>query len=72
MMFHSMQFMLLVGVTFAVYWYVHTRKWQRMGVLLVASLAFYAAWKPAPLVLFTGYALVNVRRGRARRCCSRR
>ncbi len=59
MMFHSIQFMLLVGLTFAAYWAVHEKKLARMGVLLVASLAFYAAWKPAPLVLFMGYALVN-------------
>nr|ALS92149.1 LTA_dltB: D-alanyl-lipoteichoic acid biosynthesis protein [uncultured bacterium] len=59
MMFHSVQFMLLVAVTFAAYWAVHEKKWLRMGVLLFASLAFYAAWKPAPLVLFMGYALVN-------------
>ena len=59
MMFHSIQFMLLVGITFAAYWFVHEKKWQRMAVLLVASLAFYAAWKPAPLILFMGYATVN-------------
>jgi len=59
MMFHSVQFLLLVGLTFAGYWWVYKRKVARMGVLLVASLAFYAAWKPAPLVLFMGYALVN-------------
>jgi D-alanyl-lipoteichoic acid acyltransferase DltB (MBOAT superfamily) len=65
MMFHSVQFMLLVGVTFSAYWYVYRHKWQRMGVLLVASLAFYAAWKPGPLVLFMGYALVNFGAGQA-------
>ncbi|MBL8951225.1 MAG: MBOAT family protein [Myxococcaceae bacterium] len=59
MMFHSVQFLLLVGLTFAGYWLVSKRKVARMGVLLFASLAFYAAWKPGPLVLFMGYALVN-------------
>src|SRR5258706_9831095 len=65
MMFHSVQFMLLVGITFGAYWYVHKHKWQRMGVLFLASFAFYAAWKPAPLVLFMGYALVNFSAGQA-------
>ena len=59
MMFHSIQFLLLVAITFAVYWLVHRQKWLRMGVLLFSSLAFYAAWKPAPLLLFIGYAIVN-------------
>ncbi|MBK7859475.1 MAG: MBOAT family protein [Archangiaceae bacterium] len=65
MMFHSVQFMLLVALTFGAYWAVYRHKWQRMGVLLVASLAFYAAWKPGPLVLFIGYALVNFASGQA-------
>src|SRR5262245_39225484 len=64
-MFHSIQFMMLVGLPFAAYWAVHTRKWLRMSVLLIASLLFYAAWKPAPLVLFMGYALVNFLAGQA-------
>ncbi len=59
MMFHSVQFLLLVGVTFGAYWAVAEKKWLRMGVLLIASLLFYAAWKPAPLLLFMGYATVN-------------
>jgi D-alanyl-lipoteichoic acid acyltransferase DltB (MBOAT superfamily) len=59
MMFHSVQFLLLVAITFGAYWLVHRQKWLRMGVLLLASLAFYAAWKPAPLLLFIGYAIVN-------------
>jgi alginate O-acetyltransferase complex protein AlgI len=48
-----------VPLFFTLLWRREIDKWARMGVLLFASVLFYAAWKPAPLVLFIGYALVN-------------
>ena len=59
MLFHSVQFMALFAVTFAVYWQVVRWKAPRLLVLFVASFLFYAAWSPAPVVLFAWYALVN-------------
>jgi alginate O-acetyltransferase complex protein AlgI len=59
MLFHSVQFMALFAVTFAIYWQVHRWKAPRLMVLFVASFLFYAAWSPAPVLLFAWYALVN-------------
>src|SRR5581483_4725743 len=41
-----------VPLFFTLLWRRDIDKWARMGVLLFASVLFYAAWKPAPLVLF--------------------
>jgi alginate O-acetyltransferase complex protein AlgI len=59
MMFHSVQFLALVALTFTAFWAVSNNRWARLTVLFVASLVFYAAWNPAPLVIFVGYCLVN-------------
>ncbi|MBS1151229.1 MAG: poly(beta-D-mannuronate) O-acetylase [Myxococcaceae bacterium] len=59
MMFHSAQFLALVGVAFAAFWAVSNNRWPRLMVLFVASLVFYGAWNPAPLVIFAAYCLVN-------------
>jgi len=59
MLFHSVQFMAMFAVTFALYWQVHRWKTPRMVVLFVASFLFYAAWSPLPVLLFAWYALVN-------------
>ncbi|HVE84420.1 MAG TPA: MBOAT family O-acyltransferase [Myxococcales bacterium] len=59
MLFHSVQFLALFGITFAVYWQVVKWKWPRLLVLFVASFLFYAAWSPLPVLLFCWYALVN-------------
>jgi len=58
-LFHSVQFLVLLSVTFALYWLVHRHRALRLGVLLLASVAFYSAWHPAPLVLFAWMAAVN-------------
>ena len=66
MMFHSVQFLALVAATFAAFWLVsHRTKWPRLIVLFVASIVFYAAWNPAPLVIFFAYCLVNWAGGQA-------
>ena len=59
MLFHSVQFLALFAVTFALYWQVHHWKGPRLLVLFVASFIFYAAWSPLPVLLFAWYALVN-------------
>jgi len=59
MLFHSVQFMALFAVTFAIYWQVHRWKAPRLWVLFIASFLFYAAWSPLPVLLFAWYAAVN-------------
>ncbi len=59
MMFHSVQFLALVAVTFTAFWAVSNYRWPRLIVLFIASIVFYAAWNPAPLVIFAGYCVVN-------------
>jgi len=49
---HSLQYLAFVVAVFALYWAVHRQYWPRMGVLLVASLAFYAAFTPFPILIF--------------------
>lgn len=52
MYFHSLQFLAFLAAAFAVYWAVHRNRAARLGVLLLASLAFYAAWSPYPILIF--------------------
>ena len=59
MLFHSAQFLLFLGVTFAVYWAVHRHTVARLAVLLFASLLFYSAWTPFPLLVFAWCATVD-------------
>ncbi|GMU58763.1 MAG: alginate O-acetyltransferase [Myxococcaceae bacterium] len=59
MLFHSVQFLVLLAVTFALYWAVAQSKVARLSVLLVASVVFYAAWDVRPLAIFVWYAAVN-------------
>ncbi|MBX5480895.1 MAG: MBOAT family protein [Myxococcaceae bacterium] len=51
MLFHQLPFLVFLGLTFGAYWTVARWKWPRLIVLLVASLAFYAAATPLPLIL---------------------
>jgi alginate O-acetyltransferase complex protein AlgI len=67
MLFHSVQFLAMLSVTFALYWAVRLYKWPRLIVLMVASLVFYVAWNPLPLLIFAFYGAVNVVCGRVMR-----
>jgi alginate O-acetyltransferase complex protein AlgI len=53
-LFHSVHFLHLFAIAFALYWSLRSQK-LRMGVLLLASLYFYARWSPwlVFLVIFT-------------------
>lgn len=51
MLFHSLQFLLFLPLVFALYWAVADRPIVRKVLLVVASLIFYMAWNPAPVVL---------------------
>ncbi len=59
MYFHSLQFLSFLVATFAIYWAVHRNRTARLSVLLVASLAFYAAWSPFPILVFVCCAAVE-------------
>jgi D-alanyl-lipoteichoic acid acyltransferase DltB (MBOAT superfamily) len=52
MYFHSLQFLSFLVATFAIYWAVHRNRTARLAVLLLASLGFYAAWSPFPILIF--------------------
>ena len=60
MMFHSTPFFALLLVAYAAFWLLAPYRWPRLLVLLLSSLVFYAAWNPAPLLVFAGIALLNV------------
>jgi D-alanyl-lipoteichoic acid acyltransferase DltB (MBOAT superfamily) len=55
----SLPFLAFLGCTFALYWAVYRHTALRLGVLLLASLAFYAVWTPLPLLLLVPCALVD-------------
>ncbi len=59
MLFHTAQFVVFLALSFALYWAVRSNKAARLGVLMVASLAFYAAWTPLPLLVFLYCATVD-------------
>ncbi len=59
MIFHSFPFFALLAVTYAAFWLVAPSRWPRLLVMLLSSLVFYAAWNPAPLLVFAGIAAVN-------------
>lgn len=62
MLFHSLQFLLFLPITLLLYWAVARNPrlvTARKVVLVVASLIFYMAWNPAPVVLLLYLTLVD-------------
>lgn len=59
MIFHSTPFFALLAVSYAAFWLVAPKRWPRLVVLLISSLVFYAAWNPAPLLVFAAIGAVN-------------
>lgn len=59
MYFHSPQFIIFLGLAFALYWSVAQSRWPRMLVLLAVSGAFYASFSPWMLATVAWYALLN-------------
>lgn len=51
MLFHSLQFLLFLPLALLAWWSAADRPVLRKCVLVVASLIFYMAWNPAPVVL---------------------
>lgn len=65
MLFHSLQFLLFLPITLLLYWSFAQRTTARKVVLVVASLIFYMAWNPAPVVLLLYLTLIDWGVGRA-------
>ncbi len=59
MNFHSAQFLLFVITTWVVFWSVRKSARARVAVLLLASLVFYCALTPFPIIIFFWVALVD-------------
>ncbi len=59
MLFHSLQFLLFLPITMLLYWGFAERTTARKVVLVIASLIFYMAWNPAPVVLLLYLTLVD-------------
>lgn len=59
MSFHQLNFLVLFGGVLTLYWLVAKWRLARLWVLLLASLGFYAAWNPVPLLLYLFSAAVN-------------
>jgi alginate O-acetyltransferase complex protein AlgI len=55
MMFHTIQFIAFAAAVWGLYQLVLQHRLPRQLLLLGASVAFYAAWKLTPLVVFGGY-----------------
>jgi D-alanyl-lipoteichoic acid acyltransferase DltB (MBOAT superfamily) len=51
MLFHSLQFLLFLPIIFALYWSLAENKLGRQLLLFAASMVFYMAWNPAPVLL---------------------
>ena len=58
MLFHSVKFLQLFALTFAVYWLLRNQR-ARMVALLLASIYFYARWNPWLVFLVIGTALFD-------------
>ena len=50
--------MVFLSVALALYWTVHRVRWARLTLLFIASVVFYSAWQPLPLLLFAGLAAI--------------
>ncbi|MDP2339422.1 MAG: MBOAT family O-acyltransferase [Deltaproteobacteria bacterium] len=59
MLFHSLQFLLFLPITMFLYWSFAQHATARKVILVVASLIFYMAWNPAPVVLLLYLTLVD-------------
>jgi D-alanyl-lipoteichoic acid acyltransferase DltB (MBOAT superfamily) len=64
-LFHSLQFLLFLPVVLLAWWSAADRPTLRKVLLVVASLIFYMAWNPAPVVLLLSLTVVDWAVGRA-------
>lgn len=59
MLFHSLQFLLFLPIVMFAYWSLAQRATARKVLLVCASLIFYMAWNPAPVVLLLYLTIVD-------------
>jgi alginate O-acetyltransferase complex protein AlgI len=59
MLFHSLQFLLFLPFTFLLYWFVFIEETPKKVVLVVASLIFYMAWNPLPVLFLLHLVIVS-------------
>jgi alginate O-acetyltransferase complex protein AlgI len=64
MLFHSLQFLLFLPIVMLLYWSLAQRATVRKTLLVVASLIFYMAWNPMPVVLLLYLTVVDWAVGR--------
>jgi alginate O-acetyltransferase complex protein AlgI len=63
-LFHSLQFLLFLPIALLLYWSAAQRTTARKVILVTASLIFYMAWNPAPVVLLLYLTVVDWAVGR--------
>jgi D-alanyl-lipoteichoic acid acyltransferase DltB (MBOAT superfamily) len=63
-LFHSLQFLLFLPLALTAWWTAADRPTLRKVILVVASLVFYMAWSPAPVVLLLFLTFVDWAVGR--------
>jgi len=65
MLFHSLQFLLFLPLVLLLYWRAAPHAILRKVTLVVASLIFYMAWNPAPVVVLLALTVLDWALGRA-------
>jgi alginate O-acetyltransferase complex protein AlgI len=63
-LFHSLQFLLFLPVAFMLYWFACKTERAKKIVLVVASLVFYMAWNPLPVLFLIHLVIVSWGMGR--------
>jgi alginate O-acetyltransferase complex protein AlgI len=63
-LFHSVQFLLFLPIVLTAWWLAADRTTLRKVLLVLASLVFYMAWNPAPVVLLLSLSIVDWAVGR--------
>lgn len=59
MLFHSLDYLLFLGISVAAWWTLARHERARLGYVLLASCAFYAAWSAKYLLLILGSTLLD-------------
>lgn len=64
MLFHSLDYLLFLSISVAAWWTLARHERERLGYLLFASCAFYAAWSAKYLLLILGSTVLDYFAGR--------
>ncbi|HJK97293.1 MAG TPA: MBOAT family protein [Polyangiaceae bacterium LLY-WYZ-14_1] len=63
MLFNSLDYLLFLGISVAIWWLLAGRRRARLGFLFAASCLFYMAWHPAYIVLILGSTVLDFTAG---------